>query len=147
MMSGVALWWLHVRSWDIQSHFTSKEIANRDTVIRSVLVNIIEKYCNSKYMCIQTCLYFCTWTSINLGEWTYAHIRLVCWLCPDAWLTGPSKNGADINRLGRSHVSVYTGRPQSCSTRALDSLCTAKSHTIYLCLEQKHLFKYTTNSA
>lgn len=57
---------------------------------------------------------------------------------PDAWLTGPSKNGADINRLGRSHVSVYTGRPRSSTTRALDSLCTANLHTIHLCLIQKH---------
>lgn len=32
---------------------------------------------------------------------------------PDASLTGPSKNGADINRLGCSHVSVYTGRPRA----------------------------------
>ena len=58
---------------------------------------------------------------------------------PDAWLTGPSKNGDDINRLGRSHVSVYTGRPQSSTARALDSLRTANSHTIHLCRVQKHL--------
>lgn len=57
---------------------------------------------------------------------------------PDAWLTGPSKNWIDINRLGGSHVSVYTGRPQSSTTRALDSLHTANSHTIRLCLVQKH---------
>lgn len=34
-----------------------------------------------------------------------------------ACMTGPSQNGADINRPGRSHVSVYTGRPQSSTTR------------------------------
>ena len=70
------------------------------------------------------------------GIWmsVFAHCR-----APEAWLTGPSKNGADINRLGRSHVSVYTGRPRSSTTRALDSLCTANSHTIYLRLVQKHL--------
>lgn len=54
-----------------------------------------------------------------------------------ACLTGPSQNGADINRPGRSHVSVYTGRPQSSTTRALDSLCAANSHTIPLCFMQK----------
>lgn len=67
------------------------------------------------------------------------YMRPVCWLCPDAWLTGPSKNGADINRLGCSHVFVYTVRPQSSTTRAMDSLCTANSHTIHLCLIQIHL--------
>lgn len=56
-----------------------------------------------------------------------------------ACLTGPSQNGADINRPGRSHVSVYTGRPQSSTTRALDSLCTANSHTFHLCFVQKNL--------
>ena len=72
------------------------------------------------------------------------HMSPVCWLCPDAWLTSPSKNGADINRLGRSHVSVYTGRPQSSTTRALDSLHATNSHTIHLCLVQKHfIYKYT----
>lgn len=83
-------------------------------------------------------MYFCTCNSIHVGECVCTQGRWVgC--APDAWLTGPSKNGADINRLGRSHVSVYTGRPQSSTTRALESLRTANSHTIYLCLIQKHL--------
>lgn len=43
----------------------------------------------------------------------HAHETGVLAVPPIAWLTGPSKNGADINRLGRSHVSVYTGRPRS----------------------------------
>lgn len=69
--------------------------------------------------------------------------RHTCTLTPGlcctllACRTGPSQNGADINRPGCSHVSVYTGRPQSSTTRALDSLCTAKSHTIHLCFIQK----------
>lgn len=71
--------------------------------------------------------YFCIRVSINLGE---------CWLCP--WCLADCKKGADINRPGRSHVSVYTGRPQSSTTRALDSLCKANSHTIHLCRIQKH---------
>lgn len=54
------------------------------------------------------------------------------------WLV-PVKSGADINRPGCSHVSVYTGRPQSSTTRVLDSLFRANSHTIHLCLIQKPL--------
>lgn len=46
------------------------------------------------------------------------------------WLV-PVKSGADINRPGCSHVSVYTGRPQSSTTRVLDSLAhySSLSHT------------------
>lgn len=61
-----------------------------------------------------------------------------------ACLTGPSQNGADINRPGRSHVSVYTGRPESSTTRALDSLRTANSHTIHLCSIQKSFSVHRT---
>lgn len=62
---------------------------------------------------------------------------------PGAWWTGPSKNGARINRPGRSHVSVYTGRPWSSTTGALDSLCAAISHTIHLHLLQIQLYSNT----
>lgn len=45
---------------------------------------------------------------------------------PSAWQTGPSKNGADINRPGRSHVSVYTGRP--CQSAGFPLHCKPTHH-------------------
>lgn len=86
-------------------------------------------------------LRWCTWTNLLTCIPVHAHETGVLAVPPIAWLTGPSKNGADINRLGRSHVSVYTGRPRSSTTRALDSLCTANLHTIHLCLIQKHFIR------
>lgn len=69
----------------------------------------------------------------------YLHMRdpwVVFALMPGGLV--PSKNGDRINRLGHSHISVYTGRPLSSITRALDSLYAASSHTINLSLTHKY---------
>lgn len=116
---------------------------NRQTEFEFTLNSLLSQFCNQEKLQKHTSitLRWCIWTNLLTCIPVHAHETGVLAVPPIAWLTGPSKNGADINRLGRSHVSVYTGRPRSSTTRALDSLCTANLHTIHLCLIQKHFIR------